>query len=330
MSNCARARLFSGFKRLFIACLFASSAMVPKSVAFASAPDADPQAAARAAIQNLCSQGIEGSYVGLDSLNETVRINLICVGPDRLFGSAGYLYPGTATQPASGITYSGYGYSAVDGGQLILAAFPIFGSERDGASSKTSGHYIKIDIAQALNGEVHALMLNGNIATPVSLIAKKAIKFPLIQAVSAAHVSSGSNSQNGPPPDFTKSFTGTYSFQFKGSAGQIYADILVGSPAFTIAIGQGAVVVHLLIGPDWTGDGTFTSIASYGDGESDQRSPVSIRGRALNETEMEFYWIDPYNGLIGPIHAVKTNSTGTASKRSQGKVTTPGNGVRLR
>jgi hypothetical protein len=259
-------------------------------------------------ITDLCASGIEGSAIGTIGDTKTVRMNLFCIDTSRIAASA-YI----DSMPNISLTFSGG-----DKDFLILSQFPQTQTDRPGISATTSLTYVKLNIADLKKGIVHGYFVNGNVTFPEPIVGKVDQVFPPVGTLISK-------------PLGLIDVIGVYDFKIPAGAhgvagtfddAEMWVDVNPGGPIFNLFIKvplpnrvrkqdaittYGGRAIHFVDGPPWDPKNGFYVTTAFGDTSTTGVPLWHIRGRVVDVGTIEFYLIDPVNGIRGPITATRTN-----------------------
>jgi hypothetical protein len=272
------------FPLAFFSALFVALLLFPDR-AFAQSPT----------IESLCAEGVEGSFVGklrkVDGKTLPVRLNIVCLRPDRIVSSISFL-----SQYAPGadgcVTF---GYTAIDDDQIIFSEYSVLPEDRDGAPARTKGGYMRFSLSSLRKHEPVGYYTGGTASRLLSFSAKRVQEFPRLTPALAEPVPKGW-------------LVGHWGIEKSNPVLiDLTADVLMGAPVFAAVVVDGQRAVHLIDSPRWSETGVFSSVNPTQDFEEGAHHLFHIRGRLLSEKTMEVYWVSPHVGLVGPLRATKLN-----------------------
>lgn len=239
--------------------------------------------------------GVEGSFVGglrtVDGKSIPIRLNIVCLKPDRIVSSMALV----SSFPPGADAVVTFGFTAIDGDEIILSEYSVLPDDREDAPARTTGGYMRFPISSLLGHEPTGHYTGGTAHRLLSFETKRTQEFPVI---------TGAMSQ--PVP---KSWMRGHWNIEKSTSGplDLTIDVLMDAPVFAALVVTGERVVRLIDGPRWNDRGVFYSSNPTQDFEDDAPSLFHIRGRVLNDKTLEVYWVSPHAGLVGPLRAKKSS-----------------------
>ena len=234
---------------------------------------------------SLCNAGIEGTFEGAIEKVPT-SFNIICIDDSRMAMGINY----GPTGEGSPLTLIN---SLLDGdGTIVFSLSPLDQADRRAATSGSPESYVRIDIKALKKGILNGVFLGGNSVRPQNLAAHKKIVLPSLSSLKSIGVD-------------PKSVRGTYSFSLSNKLKlSFWFDMVGGVPVVTIFDGNKGL--HLIDGPRWDGKSGFAVTDAFGDYMPVSRDNlIQMRGYVSKLGELEIYYVDPINGVQGPLRAVR-------------------------
>jgi hypothetical protein len=249
------------------------------SMAFA---DEDP---AVKVYEELCRSGsAEGSYIINVGKAGRFRVSLVCTGPSGLAVGLRGIDP-----PEAG--FFSLVHTAVDDDVISFLTFHIAADDAKTMSSASTDIRLKLDIPSLKTGLLKGTYRTLNSVDPVPVSARREASFPNLLAMTNHSV------------DYKKSFTGSFNVPYEAAPFVLTMDVLGGIQRININLpGVSGYVLHNGLPAAGAGD-VFYATSGVDDGTFGRVNLLHIRGRFLNENEVEIYYLDTRSGLLGPFRA---------------------------
>jgi hypothetical protein len=184
--------------------------------------------------------------------------------------------------------------ATIDGDQLILSNFMTGNEDRHSGSSKSMVVYIKVDIASLRGGRLHGIYMGGNLPDFKPLDASRVQAFPQVVGL--------------PKPLFAKgAVAGSFNVPTSSwGPSTLVFDIVADTPVAYFRPKDTGQSFHFTDGPKWDGTGAFSTVTAEGNGgEPDDKKLFYLRGRFIDERQIEFYMVSPAKGIEGPLRATR-------------------------
>lgn len=234
---------------------------------------------------SLCSFGIEGSFVG--SIDKTPTLfNVVCIDDSRMA-------MGLSVGPQGDTFQITLINSLVDDDDtLVFSMSPLNQADRKTATSGSPETYVRLDIEALRHGELKGVFLGGTSIRPQALVAKKKATLPKLSSFKSIGID-------------PKQVRGTYQFKLQNGLILLFWFDMVGAVP-VVTVNDGNKGLHLIDGPKWDGHGGFSVTDAFGDFMPvTSGNLIQMRGSVQKLGELQIYYVDPQNGIQGPLTAVR-------------------------
>ncbi len=237
--------------------------------------------------QELCSNGsAEGSYVVFLKPIGRFRINIVCEGPSSLAASFREI------GEVSGVNNS-FVHTAIDGDIINFVTFHV---SEDDAKTMSSEHLdlrLKLSISSLKKGILNGIYKTTNLIDPVSICANRESAFPNLLLQSNHSI------------DYRQMFVGSFAVSDSKLKMIMYADIVGGIQRININFPEiNGLVLYNGLEASSAGN-VFYATSGVDDGTFGKTNLFHIRGRVVNQSELEVFYLDTQKGLIGPLRAIR-------------------------
>lgn len=225
---------------------------------------------------------------------EKYDVNIVCLEKDRPVANV-YLELKLRDLFLLDTSY-GLTNAYIQDDQILFSDFGLDREGRKSGSAKSLNVYLKLSLSDLKNGILNGRLMGINFDKIKQLHGQRDDFLPVLKGVGEKFDA--------------QTLTGTYktSAPFWGNAELVF-DVLLGTPVIFYVFEETKSPWRFIDGAEWDESGVFSLGVPQGNGgEPDDKKFVYIRGRFLNQRELEYYLVSPALGLQGPMRAVRSDN----------------------